>query len=85
MTDMHQKNSSSSLPAERAPVSHALFERARTLLPGGVNSPVRAYGGRGMLIAPSQFEANFLSAAHTEADIAETAAATIAALECAHG
>ena len=24
--------------------SHALFERARHLLPGGVNSPVRAFG-----------------------------------------
>jgi len=27
--------------------SHELFERARVLLPGGVNSPVRAFGGVG--------------------------------------
>ncbi|HZF69184.1 MAG TPA: glutamate-1-semialdehyde 2,1-aminomutase [Gemmatirosa sp.] len=27
--------------------SHALLERARTLFPGGVNSPVRAFGGVG--------------------------------------
>jgi glutamate-1-semialdehyde 2,1-aminomutase len=29
--------------------------------------------GRGVLLAPSQFEANFISTAHTEADIARTA------------
>ena len=27
--------------------SHALFERARQLMPGGVNSPARAFGGVG--------------------------------------
>jgi glutamate-1-semialdehyde 2,1-aminomutase len=39
---------------------------------------------RGVMLAPSQFEANFISAAHTEADIAETVVAAIAALEYAH-
>src|SRR5215468_6938368 len=29
------------------PKSHALFERARQLMPGGVNSPARAFGGVG--------------------------------------
>ncbi len=33
--------------AEGAPRSHALFERARQLMPGGVNSPVRAFGAVG--------------------------------------
>ena len=28
--------------------SHELFERAKTVMPGGVNSPVRAYGSVGM-------------------------------------
>ena len=36
---------------------------------------------RGVYLAPSQFEANFLSAAHTEADIAFTVDAARAALE----
>ena len=27
--------------------SHAMFERARELMPGGVNSPARAFGGVG--------------------------------------
>src|SRR5262245_66031705 len=27
--------------------SHALFERAKQLMPGGVNSPARAFGGVG--------------------------------------
>ncbi|MGE3509250.1 MAG: aminotransferase class III-fold pyridoxal phosphate-dependent enzyme, partial [Vicinamibacterales bacterium] len=27
--------------------NHALFERSRKLIPGGVNSPVRAFGGVG--------------------------------------
>jgi glutamate-1-semialdehyde 2,1-aminomutase len=36
---------------------------------------------RGVYLAPSQFEANFLSAAHTEADIAFTIEAARAALE----
>src|SRR3954465_4806314 len=27
--------------------SHALFQRARQLMPGGVNSPARAFGGVG--------------------------------------
>ena len=27
--------------------SHTLFERARQLMPGGVNSPARAFGGVG--------------------------------------
>ncbi|MBX7167112.1 MAG: glutamate-1-semialdehyde 2,1-aminomutase [Pirellulales bacterium] len=30
-----------------APLSHAAFERARRLIPGGVNSPARAFGGVG--------------------------------------
>ncbi|MFO7693480.1 MAG: glutamate-1-semialdehyde 2,1-aminomutase [Vicinamibacterales bacterium] len=38
---------------------------------------------RGVMLAPSQFEANFISAAHTGADIAETAASAAAALESA--
>jgi glutamate-1-semialdehyde 2,1-aminomutase len=38
---------------------------------------------RGVMLAPSQFEANFISAAHTGAHIAETAAAAAAALESA--
>ena len=29
------------------PKSHALFERAKQLMPGGVNSPARAFGGVG--------------------------------------
>ncbi len=37
--------------------------------------------GRGVMLAPSQFEANFISAAHTPADIDETAEAAVAALE----
>jgi glutamate-1-semialdehyde 2,1-aminomutase len=36
---------------------------------------------RGVMLAPSQFEANFVSAAHTLDDIAETVAAAAAALE----
>jgi glutamate-1-semialdehyde 2,1-aminomutase len=40
---------------------------------------------RGVSLAPSQFEADFISAAHTEADIDETCAAAGAALEAAWG
>ena len=29
------------------PLSHAAFERAKKLIPGGVNSPARAFGGVG--------------------------------------
>jgi glutamate-1-semialdehyde 2,1-aminomutase len=36
---------------------------------------------RGVSLAPSQFEANFISSAHTDADIDETCAAAAAALE----
>ncbi|MGE3844124.1 MAG: aspartate aminotransferase family protein, partial [Vicinamibacterales bacterium] len=36
---------------------------------------------RGVSIAPSQFEANFISAAHTRADIEQTVAAVHSALE----
>jgi len=39
---------------------------------------------RGVMLAPSQFEANFISAAHTGADIAETAASAAAALDRAY-
>ncbi len=39
----------------------------------------------GVLLAPSQFEANFLSAAHTEADIDAIVTAADAALEAARG
>jgi glutamate-1-semialdehyde 2,1-aminomutase len=35
------------VPAVEAPASRALFDRARLLLPGGVNSPVRAFGAVG--------------------------------------
>jgi glutamate-1-semialdehyde 2,1-aminomutase len=38
---------------------------------------------RGQYLAPSQFEANFLSAAHAEADVAATVTAAAAALEVA--
>jgi len=38
---------------------------------------------RGIFLAPSQFEANFISAAHTPADIETTSAAVTAALEVA--
>ncbi len=34
-------------PQSRADASQALFDRARRLIPGGVNSPVRAFGGVG--------------------------------------
>jgi glutamate-1-semialdehyde 2,1-aminomutase len=40
---------------------------------------------QGVYIAPSQFETGFLSAAHTEADIAETAVALRKALETIRG
>jgi len=40
---------------------------------------------RGVSLAPSQFEANFLSIAHTESDIDETCAAAGAALDVAWG
>jgi glutamate-1-semialdehyde 2,1-aminomutase len=39
---------------------------------------------RGVMLAPSQFEANFISAVHTDSDIDETAEAAAAALERAH-
>ena len=39
--------------------------------------------GRGIVLAPSQFEANFISAAHTQGDIETTIAAATAALETA--
>ena len=38
---------------------------------------------RGVFLAPSQFEANFISVAHTNADIDETIAAADAALALA--
>jgi glutamate-1-semialdehyde 2,1-aminomutase len=38
---------------------------------------------RGIVLAPSQFEANFISAAHTRADIDATVQAAAAALEIA--
>ena len=37
----------SSLPPQDAPRSRQLFDRARELMPGGVNSPVRAFGAVG--------------------------------------
>jgi len=40
---------------------------------------------RGVSLAPSQFEANFISSAHTDADIDETCAAAGAALDVAWG
>jgi glutamate-1-semialdehyde 2,1-aminomutase len=39
---------------------------------------------RGVLVAPSQFEANFISAAHTSDDIAWTISAIVHSLEAAH-
>jgi len=39
---------------------------------------------RGVLVAPSQFEANFISAAHTPEDISRTIAAIVQSLEAAH-
>ncbi len=38
---------------------------------------------RGIYLAPAQFEANFLSAAHTEKDVAQTVAACAESLEVA--
>ncbi len=35
------------IPASAAPASEALFARARAVIPGGVNSPVRAFGAVG--------------------------------------
>jgi glutamate-1-semialdehyde 2,1-aminomutase len=40
---------------------------------------------RGVSLAPSQFEANFISAAHTTADIAATVDAIAGALEDSRG
>ena len=40
---------------------------------------------RGVSLAPSQFEANFISAAHSAADIDETCAAAVAALDVSFG
>ena len=45
----------------------------------------RAMRERGVLLPPSQFEANFISAAHTRADIAETVDAIAGALEETRG
>ncbi len=39
---------------------------------------------RGVYLAPAQFEANFLSAAHTKADVETTIAAGVASLEAAY-
>ncbi|HEX3723865.1 MAG TPA: aspartate aminotransferase family protein, partial [Nitrolancea sp.] len=36
---------------------------------------------RGVYLAPSQFESAFVSLAHTDADLNETAAATLAAMQ----
>ncbi|HEX2772532.1 MAG TPA: aspartate aminotransferase family protein, partial [Micromonosporaceae bacterium] len=41
MTDTHAARAGR-YPAE-APASEALFDRARAIVPGGVNSPVRAF------------------------------------------
>src|SRR5437879_6689330 len=38
---------SSATPRPGKPLSEQLFERARHVIPGGVNSPVRAYRGVG--------------------------------------
>lgn len=43
MNDSHP----SALQAARRSSSHAAFARARSLIPGGVNSPARAFGGVG--------------------------------------
>ncbi len=43
----HSLPASPGLPAATGGVSEALFARARTVVPGGVNSPVRAFGGVG--------------------------------------
>jgi glutamate-1-semialdehyde 2,1-aminomutase len=45
MTD--SRSAPASLTAERRTASHAAFRRARRLIPGGVNSPARAFGGVG--------------------------------------
>jgi glutamate-1-semialdehyde aminotransferase len=39
---------------------------------------------RGIALAPSRFEANFISAAHTADDIAQTVAAIADALNACH-
>jgi glutamate-1-semialdehyde 2,1-aminomutase len=38
---------------------------------------------RGVYLAPAQFEANFLSAAHTKADVEKTIEAGVESLEAA--
>ena len=62
-------------------------DRAVTDWPSASQADRARYGrffhamlARGIALAPSQFEANFISAAHTRADIAETVAAVGEAL-----
>ena len=62
-------------------------DRAVTDWPSASRADRARYGrffhamlARGIALAPSQFEANFISAAHTPADIAETVAAVGEAL-----
>lgn len=53
---MHDSTSFPSQPREHGR-SHALFERARCVIPGGVNSPVRAFrgvGGEPVFVARAQ-------------------------------
>lgn len=53
---MHDSTSFPSQPREHGR-SHALFERARSVIPGGVNSPVRAFrgvGGEPVFVARAQ-------------------------------
>jgi glutamate-1-semialdehyde 2,1-aminomutase len=40
---LRRRHDNGAVPADDAPASAALFERARSVTPGGVNSPVRAF------------------------------------------
>ncbi len=44
---MNMPTPAGSKPEFELPLSHLAFQRANKLIPGGVNSPARAFGGRG--------------------------------------
>src|SRR5262245_8993352 len=56
------------------------FESAKTCDPQRFNRFFHSMLGQGMFLPPSQFEAAFISAAHTEADIDQTIEAAVKAL-----
>jgi len=57
------------------------IRQARTAEAEAIHSIVSAYAAQGILLPPSQFEALFVSAAHTDADIDRTLAAARASLQ----